>query len=66
MAKDDAFEMKLNKRELKQLSKEMRAIEDCNSGHWSAEEHRRFIEAIKIYGKNWPAITAHVSTRNRT
>eukprot|EP00826_Nyctotherus_ovalis_P000731 TRINITY_DN10028_c0_g1_i20.p1 TRINITY_DN10028_c0_g1~~TRINITY_DN10028_c0_g1_i20.p1 ORF type:complete len:237 (-),score=6.23 TRINITY_DN10028_c0_g1_i20:345-1055(-) len=43
-------------------------------GHWSAEEHRRFLEgtfivlrvAIKLYGKNWKKIEEHIGTRNGT
>lgn len=43
-------------------------------GHWSAEEHERFLEgafavlrvAIKLYGKDWKKIEKHIGTRNGT
>ena len=33
--------------------------------YWSDEEHERFIEAVKLYGKNWSEITNYISTRSR-
>ena len=27
-----------------------------NYGEWSKDEHSRYMEAIKIYGKNWDKI----------
>jgi len=27
-----------------------------NTGPWSDEEHQRFLESLKIYGKDWEAI----------
>ncbi|CAN0533543.1 unnamed protein product, partial [Laminaria digitata] len=32
-------------------------------GKWSLEEHGRFLEGIRLYGKNWDAISALVPTR---
>ena len=39
----------------------------CRRGerYWSDEEHERFLEAIRLFGKNWCEITRHVGTRNR-
>jgi hypothetical protein len=25
--------------------------------YWSDDEHKRFLEAVKLYGKNWREIT---------
>jgi len=34
-------------------------------GSWSASEHRRFIEAVNLYGRsNWKPIVQHVRTRS--
>eukprot|EP00826_Nyctotherus_ovalis_P048538 TRINITY_DN572_c0_g1_i5.p1 TRINITY_DN572_c0_g1~~TRINITY_DN572_c0_g1_i5.p1 ORF type:complete len:225 (-),score=12.60 TRINITY_DN572_c0_g1_i5:156-830(-) len=36
------------------------------SGRWTEEEHRRFLEAYKLYGKDWKRIQKHVGTRSAT
>jgi len=33
------------------------------NGRWTDEEHDRFIEALRIYGKNWNKVHKHVGTR---
>ena len=33
--------------------------------YWTDEEHERFLEAIRRYGKNWYQITRFVATRSR-
>jgi len=30
---------------------------------WTAEEHERFLEAIKLYHRDWKRVTAHIGTR---
>lgn len=35
-------------------------------GHWSIEEHERFLEALQLYGKNWKLIQQHIGTRSAT
>ena len=32
---------------------------------WSDEEHQRFLEALRVYGKDWTKITEHVGTRTK-
>jgi SHAQKYF class myb-like DNA-binding protein len=34
------------------------------TGRWTKEEHQRFIEGIKKYGKNWKQVEDHVGTRS--
>lgn len=34
-----------------------------NSGRWTDEEHKKFLEAIKLFGKNWNKVHRHVGTR---
>lgn len=33
--------------------------------YWSDDEHKRFLEAVKLYGKNWSEITRYVGSRSR-
>lgn len=36
---------------------------NANSGRWTDEEHARFLEALKLFGKNWNKVHRHVGTR---
>jgi len=33
-------------------------------GRWTKEEHKRFIKAVKKFGKNWKLIEKYVKTRS--
>ena len=33
--------------------------------YWDDEEHERFLQAVRLYGKNWGEITRFVGTRSR-
>jgi SHAQKYF class myb-like DNA-binding protein len=35
-----------------------------SSGRWTKEEHQRFVDGIKLYGKNWKLVEDYVGTRN--
>lgn len=35
-----------------------------SSGRWTKEEHLRFVEGLKKFGKNWKSIEEYVGTRN--
>ena len=37
-----------------------------NTGRWSTEEHKKFIEGLKVYGKNWKKIQKLIGTRSIT
>jgi len=34
-----------------------------SNGRWTKEEHQRFVEAIKVHGKNWKKVEESVGTR---
>jgi SHAQKYF class myb-like DNA-binding protein len=36
---------------------------DFSSGKWSDEEHKRFLEGLKLYGKNWNQIQKYIGSR---
>lgn len=35
-----------------------------SSGRWTKEEHQRFVEGLKKFGKNWKQVEEYVGTRN--
>jgi SHAQKYF class myb-like DNA-binding protein len=35
-------------------------------GRWTKDEHFRFLEALKLYGKEWRKVQLHVCTRTST
>lgn len=35
-----------------------------NKGRWKPEEHQRFLEALKLYGKDWNKISRYIGTRD--
>jgi SHAQKYF class myb-like DNA-binding protein len=37
--------------------------EGTKAGRWTDEEHAKFLEALKLYGKNWNKVHKHVGTR---
>ena len=36
------------------------------TGRWSKAEHKRFLEALNLYGKNWKKVQEYVGTRTTT
>lgn len=37
-----------------------------NHGRWTNEEHKKFLEAIEIYGRDWKKVQGYVGTRTST
>jgi SHAQKYF class myb-like DNA-binding protein len=33
-------------------------------GRWTAEEKQRFIDALKVYGKDWKKVEKFIGTRS--
>ena len=44
-----------NKKELQRTN--------MNFGRWDKDEHKRFLEAMKMYGNTWRLVKEHVGTR---
>ncbi len=40
--------------------------EDSTAGRWTKEEHKKFVEALNLYGKDWKKVQMHVGTRTTT
>jgi len=36
------------------------------SGRWTRSEHIRFLQALKLYGRDWKAVMIYVKTRTST
>ena len=39
-------------------------LEKGNRGRWSRDEHNRFIEGLKLFGKDWKQIEEHIGSRS--
>jgi SHAQKYF class myb-like DNA-binding protein len=39
---------------------------DKKNGRWTKDEHFRFLQALKMYGKEWRKVQQHVETRTST
>lgn len=37
--------------------------DQSNAGRWTEEEHHRFLEALRKFGKNWNLVSNFVKTR---
>lgn len=35
-----------------------------NRGHWSNEEHQKFLQALQLHGRDWKKIVDHVGSRS--
>ena len=46
--------------------KPMKQNQSIRQGRWTKEEHYRFLEALKLYGKEWKKVQEHVKTRTST
>ena len=47
-------------------SRSYKAKGEIEVQHWSIEEHERFAEAIRMFGKDWEKVEAHVATRSKS
>jgi SHAQKYF class myb-like DNA-binding protein len=37
---------------------------EYNAGKWTDEEHKRFLEGLKLFGKNWNQIQKYIGSRS--
>lgn len=40
--------------------------EEVSAGRWTKEEHQKFVEALRLFGKNWKKVQEYVGTRTTT
>ena len=45
-------------------SKDLDKDEGPNTGRWKDKEHQMFLEAYRIYDKNWKKVSSYVGTRD--
>jgi len=48
----------------KKTSDKMKVVPIIAAGKWRPVEHQLFLEALKLYGKDWESIQKHVGTRD--
>ena len=46
------------------MKKTKQSVHQKNVGRWKPEEHQRFLEALKLYGKDWNKISRYIGTRD--
>ena len=42
------------------------STQGAKTGRWTRDEHYRFVEALKLYGKEWKRVQEHIGTRSST
>lgn len=40
------------------------AAKGISAGTWKPSEHKKFVEGMEIYGRDWKQVSFHVKTRN--
>lgn len=58
--------LKRKKRNYESIAKTKATKGIYNTGRWTRLEHFRFLEALKMYGKEWQKVQQHVHTRTST
>ena len=66
--KDESFEMRveLKESEDEEDEKEGKNSAEANNGRWTKAEHKLFLEALGLYGKDWKKVQKYVGTRTTT
>jgi len=57
---------KRKKRNYESIAKTKATKGHYNSGRWTRMEHFKFLEALKLFGKEWQKVQQHVFTRTST
>ena len=57
---------KRKKRNYESIAKAKASKGHYNSGRWTRLEHFKFLEALKMFGKEWQKVQQHVYTRTST
>ena len=57
---------KRKKRNYESIVKTRATKGEYNTGRWTRKEHFKFLEALKLFGKEWQKVQQHVNTRTST
>ena len=60
---DEEEKMESDNDELQMMRGHADGDEATKAGRWTDEEHAKFLEALKLYGKNWNKVHKHVGKR---
>ncbi len=65
---EESWSGHINKEESQNPSEYSRSVEmnQYNTGRWTEKEHKKFIEAILLYGNEWKRVQQYISTRSST
>ena len=63
---DEVGSYELHELDPDDLTAEKKARKISNTGRWTRDEHERFLQAMRIYGKDWDAIEDYVGSRDTT
>lgn len=59
--------MRIQEDSINDCASQSKSVENSvkvKGGRWTDEEHNKFLEALRLYGKDWLMVEKHVGTRS--